>query len=210
MKRIKPVLARNARVAELLQPVAKETIMNATFAALLSTALLTTTGLGQSTILWNESVNGPLSNNGDIPTSLGLISPGTSSILGATEVVLSGNGGATFEDFFTFSIAPSFSATGLAINTDKPVLIWLGNPTFSEVQSYVFNPLNGALLPQLSQTAINPGDYGMYVKVNDFSATGSANYRLDFVVQAIPELGTLWLLLGGLSLVGFRRWRRAH
>jgi len=33
---------------------------------------------------------------------------------------------------------------------------------------------------------------------------------IQFSGQAIPEPGGLWLFLGGLSFIGFWRWRKIH
>ena len=171
-------------------------------------AALAARALGQGTILWDESVNGPLSNDYTQPTHLGTLPWGASSISGVTEFLAFPEGnGALYSDLWLFRVPESSQLSSISFTTDGQVLVWLG-ASFSEQLAYVFNPTNGSLLPQMNLPAASSGTYGMYIKMNEFEATASAQYRLDFVVHTIPEPASLWLLLGGLGWLGFLRWRK--
>ena len=165
------------------------------------------TAFGQGTILWDEGVNGPLSNGGGGQTPLGSLQVGTNSVLGASEFIPDG----IYGDYFTFTVATNNAIAGLRLSANRPVAVWFGSADFSTEYGYVIRPANGDILPQLGLAAINPGAYGAYIKSYDFdSGPSTANYRLDFVAQAVPEPASVWLLLGGLGWLGFRGWRNAR
>jgi hypothetical protein len=172
--------------------------------------LLVSTCFGQGTILWNEGVNGPLSEIGSNPTQLGSLVTGTNTILGATQIEPTGNNWLVHEDIFTFTVANGASLIAVYLTVDKPnVGSWVGDTGFSSQVGYVANSANGDLLLQWSVSALGPGSYGMYLGNYDPQPIASiANYRLDFVVQAVPEPSTVSLLLAGFGLLGLRRWQR--
>lgn len=169
------------------------------------------TAFGQGTILWDETVNGPLSNDGNNPTAFGALQIGTNSLLGATQSQPIGNNWLVFADYFRFSLTgPSFIAQ-ILFSADKRVAVWLGEDNFSAQLGYISNPVSGELLAQMEANSVGTGAVGMYVMNYEFGASHSiAGYRLDFVVQAIPEPASLWLLLGGLGWLGFRGWRKSR
>lgn len=166
--------------------------------------------LGQGTILWDETVNGPLSNDPQNPTVLLLTSAGKNSLLGVTTIEPIGNNYAIYGDYFVLTVPPNSSINAISIQVDRPfVATWLGNQTYSTEQAFVGNPSTGDLLDQWGLISIGSGGYGVYLANHDAGPVISiANYRLDFVVEPIPEPASLWLLLGGLASLAFHRWRK--
>jgi hypothetical protein len=160
---------------------------------------------GQGRILWDESANGPLSNDPDNPTQLGALLGGTNSILGATEYIPNG----IYGDYFTFSVPTATEISKIWLSVDGAVAVWLGNPNFGTEYAHVTNPANGDVFPQWGLNSISTGVYGMYIANYDLSPGPSiANYRLDFFSQNIPEPGTPSLFFVGLGLIGFHCWRK--
>ena len=178
---------------------------------LLLILLSATAAFGQGTILWDESVNGPLSFNYQAPTALGALSYGSNSVFGATEIEPTGPGYFVHDDYFTFTVPNNSSLTAVYIGIDKPsVWTWIGDETFSSELGFIGNPSNGELLSQWTLSSLGPGVYGMYMANHDFQpVTSIANYRLDFFVHAIPEPSTISLWLAGAGLVGFCTWRKS-
>jgi hypothetical protein len=169
---------------------------------------LATAAFGQGTLLWDESVNGPLSNDYTQPTGFGTLGFGTNSVFAKTEFVSSGGGGTIFEDYFTFTIPSSSQISAAWLQTDRPIAAWVGTPDYGSQHGYVINPPNGNLLAQWGLTAIGPGTYGFYFKNYDFAGGSSvSNYRLDFFVQA-PEPGTISLTLLGLGALALVKRRK--
>ena len=172
--------------------------------------LLNVNAHGQGTILWDESVNGPLSQDFSTPTSLSPVQAGTNSIIGKTEVVPVGNNWFGSPDFFTFSVPNNLVVSALFLSIDKPnVSAWIGDVSYANQLALAGSPVSGNLLAQWGLTSIGAGTYGMYMDNHDQQAvTSIASYRLDLFTQAIPEPGTLSLALVGLGVVGIRRWKR--
>ena len=98
------------------------------------------------------------------------------------------------------------------ISVDKPnVWAWLGDSGFSTQLGFVQHSTNGELLQQWALTPLSSGSYAMYLANADHDSDLSiADYRLDFFVQAIPEPGTIWLLVAGAGFAGLRGWRKAQ
>ena len=180
--------------------------MKTTIAILFSVILTTTAAFGQVTILWNESVNGELSQDYSTATTLGTLQLGTNSIIGATEVERTGNNWFEQGDYFTFEVPSNSEITALYIGIDTPnVWTWIGDPTFYSHLAFSGGPSTGDLLPQWGLVSIDFGIYGMYLVNHDHSSSLSiANYQLDFVVELVPEPGTLGLLLLGAGVFTLR------
>lgn len=181
--------------------------MRNTICTVAAFALFGTRVFGQGAILWNESVNGPLSELANSPTPLGSLVNGTNSILGATQVEPTGNDWLIHEDVFTFVVPGNAHVTGVFFTVDKPkVGSWIGDVGYSIPLGSAINSANGDLLPQWGMSLLGPGTYGMYLGNYDPQPSSStANYRLDFVVQNIPEPGAP--TLGALGVAGFAAWR---
>ena len=176
--------------------------------------VLTFAALGQgSTVLWNESVNGPLSNGGATPaTALGSLTLGQNSVIGAVQLIPNGLGGGTLiNDYFTFSVPANTEISSLNLTTDKPLIVWWGNTSFSGEIGSVIDPTAGNILSQMGLISVGPGSYGMYVANYDLDApsVSTANYQLDFSLVAAPEPSTIALgTLGAAALLLFRRRKK--
>lgn len=162
---------------------------------------------GQSTVLWNESINGQLSQFAASPTSLGSLQKGTNSVLSSVEFVPTGGGpgGTLYSDFFTFSAGASTSISGVYLSVDSPIAVWIGDTNFSIELGSVISPASGNLFSQIGVNSVGVGEYGIYVSNYDHGPVRSIiTYRLDFIVQPIPEPITAWLLIVGLVCFGCR------
>ena len=175
-------------------------------------ALLTTRSFGQGTVLWDESVNGPISNSRFEPTSLGTFTLGTNSVLGTTDFQPSPTGGVVNPDYILLTVPSGSQISLLPFSSDRPVAVWLGDPGFGLELGSKINPSNADLLSQFGIGAIGAGSYGFYVMNVDFNGIPSyANYRFDFVVQTVPE-SSAWAfsLLGAAGWLLQNRWRRTR
>jgi hypothetical protein len=186
--------------------------MKKTILTILTGLGLVATGFAQGTILWDESVNGPFSFDYRSPTSLGVMTLGTNTIFGATEIEPTGPNYFVHEDYFSFAVPNNMLITSVYLTINKPnVGTWVGDATFLTQLAFVGNPSSGELLTQWGLTSIGPGTYGMYTANHDAQAfTSIADYRLDFFTQSVPEPSTHLLILAGLGLVGFRGWKMAR
>ena len=164
----------------------------------------------QGTILWDESINGPFSQDSGSPTSLAALTIGTNSIVGMTEIVPTGPSWSLHPDFFKITVPDNYVLTSIFVNLDKPnVWTWIGNQGFVNQLGFSFSPSSGELLAQLGLGSIAASTYGMYLENHDAQTfTSVANYRLDFFVQSIPEPGTLSLFFVGIGFIGFAERRR--
>lgn len=165
---------------------------------------------GQVTILWDESVNGPLSQYFANPTALPQFQLGTNSVIGSTELERMGNNWVGHDDFFTIQVPGGATVSSVMVQVDRPNAgIWLGDQGYASQQAFAANPSIGPLLPQWGIQSIGSGIYGIYVADNDQqSVTTLLNYRLDFFVQAIPEPGVVSFFMICAGVVGFVRWKK--
>ena len=175
-------------------------------------ALRTITSFGQGTVLWDESVNGPISNSRFEPTSLGTFTLGTNSVLGTTDFQPSPTGGGVNPDYISLAIPSGSEISLLPLSTDRPVAVWLGDPGFGLEYGSKIRPASTDLLAQFGISSIGPGSYGLYVINWDAGETPSfAHYRLDFVVQNVPE-PSAWAFsfLGVTGWLLQNRWRQTR
>jgi hypothetical protein len=162
---------------------------------LLSLAIATG-AFGQGRILWDESTNGILSRDYVTATPLGLLSPGSNSVLGLVEATPQGGGWRGDNDHFTFQVPTGFRIDEIHLEVNRQIVAWLGTPDYFEGIGYHFTSATPNILPYLSPTFLAEGTYGMYMANFDLQNFPTvASYRLDFVVTPIPEPST-WALLG--------------
>ena len=165
--------------------------------------------LGQGNILWNEAVNGPLSNSYQIPTPLPSMVSGSNIVLGTTESVPVGGNWLAYDDFILLTIPDDTYVSRFHVSFDHPIAIWLGNATFDEQFGYSVNHTASELLSEWGLSPLAAGQYGVYVKNYDFHPdTSFAYYTLHFVLEPVPEPSTYaLLLLGVVSVACVRRLR---
>lgn len=170
---------------------------------LLALALHSDRAFSQGVILWDESVNGELSQDFTHPTSLTPLLAGTNSVIGATEVVPYGNNWGGYPDYFVIHVPTNLLVTAAYLTIDKPnVSSWIGDPGYSVQLGGIQDATNGDLVTQWGVSSIGPGAYGMYLDNHDHQAVPSvADYRLDLVAQLAPEPGSSSLLLVGAALL---------
>ena len=170
-------------------------------------------------MVWDESVNGDLSNSGLAPTSLTL-NLGSNQILGDT-----GDGGQGVDrDYFTFTLASGQALTSIRLLANTFVS---GSFSFLGIQAgpqvtvapsgaggqlllgwthYSMGDIGSDLLPVITPSgALSPGTYSVWVQ----DTGGPATYGFDFgVTPAVVPLPPSLLLMAS-SLLGlgglFRR-----
>ena len=166
-------------------------------------------GLGQGTILWNETTDGPLSNDYRSPTPFGLFSVGTNSVIGSTEAIPFGASWVVHNDYFTFQIPAGSQVSGAYLIINQQILAWLGTSDFGNEIGHRYTSTTQDLLPFFGGQPLSPNNYGMYLSPDDFQdIPTSVGYRLDLVFSAVPEPGTWALLaLGSALFCSFARRR---
>ena len=178
-----------------------------------SLAYFSASAFGQTTILWNESVNGEISQDFSFPTWLGSLNIGTNSIMGATEVERIGNNWFGQGEYFTYIVPADYEVSGLYIQIDNiNIGTWIGDEGFSRYQlAYSESPSTGEMLSQLGLESIDSGAYGMYLENHNSPTTISiANYQLEFVVEPVPEPSPVGLLLLGAGVFALRSCRQSR
>jgi len=193
--------------------------------------MLLSTGLsvvGAATV-YDEAVNGDLSNNGPTPTSISILA-GSNQIFGTT-----GRAAAIDRDYFTVTIPTGFALTSMTLLPGSTsggisfVGIEAGSvfnipPTASDAVGllgwwhYGPDDINANLLPLMAVpsqgssgfgTSLGAGSYSFWVQ--DFNA-GTFSYGFNLTVgtaaAAVPEPATSSMVIGGIGLFAAALRRR--
>jgi hypothetical protein len=186
-------------------------------------------------VLWNEAVNGDLSNNQAAPNQF-VLPPGVSSIIGTV------TGGTDPQDWVTLTVPPGFALSSLVLasyqSTDTQGFTGVQTGTafvgsVNSAASYLgyahfgtgatngtlppTNLVGSDLLPIMGNTTLAPGSHGFTPPLGSGSYTfliqqlgAATDYRFDYTVSPVPEPGSLGLsALGGVLAVSGWLGRRA-
>jgi hypothetical protein len=169
-------------------------------------------------MIYNESINGDLSGNGLVPTSL-LFGAGSNQVLGAT-----GDPGTGIDrDYFTFFVPEGMVLAGITL---LPNTFVSGSSSFMGMQAgpqLTVTPSGGGaqnligilhydnsmigtnILPTMGITGgLGTGAYSVWVQ----ELGGVVDYGFDFQVAPVPVPGAALLLVSGLAGLAALRRRR--
>ena len=200
---------------------AQHVLLRALAIALL--AGITTTANAQ--VVFDEAIDGDLSDLGPSPTVLGVFGLGTTTIVGTLGPDAGGNGatnGSSDADIFTFTIAPGQVVSSFTTTRSGPGnQSFFGQASSSSIASFTENDTlasaldTGGLFTNAGTTSESlgggvPATFGPGPNTFIFqeTAAGPVNYSISFnVATAVPE-PTSSALFVGLGLAGLARRRR--
>jgi len=157
-----------------------------------------------SAVVYNESVDGPMSSSGTTPTTLNLS-------LGSNTLISSIGGSAQIEYFsFTLSAGQSLTSFKLDSYVSTDAVAWLGikagtdwtigYDTSQMIGNQHFGTANLGN-PLLGISVANPLGAGTYtVRSQQLNSNAISNYQLDLNVIPEPSTASLLLLTLGLRL----------
>jgi hypothetical protein len=185
-------------------------------------ALFSFSLMAPAAVVYNESVQGDLSNNGLAPTAIAFAA-GSNQIFGTT-----GRGMALDRDYFTFTVPTGMQLSSLTVlpgTTVGGAVSFIGleaGPQVTVATSaataagllgwWHYAPGDGNILPNMAApntgssgfAALGSGAYSIWIQ--DFNA-GTFNYGFDFALTPTPEPGSL-CALGLVFLAGLTARRR--
>lgn len=193
-------------------------------------ALLLSAGASHAAVAWDESVQGDLSGNNLAPTLISFAA-GSNQLFGTTGVPTPG--GQIDRDYFTFTVPAGHVLTALTV---LPGNTRVGSGAFIGLMSgsvFTVPPTTFSAEGMLGWTLFGPdqegenilqamtqpdsgssgfelplpaGNYAIWIQE---ASVGTAIYRLDANVSAVPEAPTAAALLGGLALLSVAMRRQA-
>lgn len=183
------------------------------------------------TVVWNETVNGDLSNSGLTATAVSF-GVGSNVVQGTTGHDATG---AIDRDYFTFTIGPNqvLSSLNILAGTQTLGFSFIGLQSGTQVTlatnastaagllgwaHYGSSDIGTNILDNMSVATngssgfsipLGPGSYAVWVQ--EISPGGTVPYAFDFEVASVPEASTWAMMLTGFGLLGlaFRRRRRS-
>ncbi len=178
--------------------------------SLASLAVLAASQSADAAMLWDESIDGDLSNDGLAPTSLTLNS-GSNQILGST-----GDGGQGVDrDYFGFTLPQGQALTSIRLLGNTFVsgsFSFIGIQTGPQVTvspsgaggnlllgwtHYSMGDIGFDILPNITPAgALSPGTYSLWVQ----DTGGPATYGFDFGVTSVVPLPPSILLMASTLL----------
>lgn len=189
-------------------------------------AALLFTAASQAATVWNEETNGDLSGSGLGPTPL-VLSPGSNLLIGTTGRGTSG----VDRDYFVFTLAEGQqldavtlldgnflgqqSLSFIAVQAGPQVTV---SPTGGSATGllgwhhYGPNDLGTDILPLIgfglgATGFLGPLPAGTYAFWIQDTGSGTASYRFDFAITAVPEPAAATLFAVGLLGLALRRRR---
>lgn len=191
-------------------------------------AFAVASGSAHGATAWDESVGGDLSNAGTSPTAITLL-PGSNLLIGNTGRNAQG---AVDRDYFSFTVAEGWQLESLTLIDG----VFLGGQSLSFIgvqagPQVTVNPTGGSAAGLLGWYHYGPNDpgtdilpligfglgaigflgplpAGTYAFWIQDTGSGTAAYRFDFAVTAVPEPAAAWLLAAGLAGLAVLRRRR--
>ncbi len=185
---------------------------------------LTAASAAQAATAYDETISGDLSNIGATPNPL-VFGLGDNQIFGSTG---RSTGGVVDRDYFTFTISSGSALTAIQVLPGTTSIgggsvsfigLQAGNqltvlPTAASAAGLLgwrhYSPadINTDILDDMAipvagssgfSTPLGPGSYSVWIQE---TATGTANYGLNFRVAAVPEPSIWAMMIVGFALVG--------
>jgi hypothetical protein len=160
--------------------------------------LVSFAAMGQGTIMWNEGVNGPLSNITNSPSALSPLVGGSNSIIGS----ITRAGGNLQMDYFTFLVPANIAVQAMWLSSDSAVQVYDGNAGYVNGSTYGILTSGGIS----GSNVLPPGQHWMAALFNGGIAE-TVNYRIDFVTT-VPEPSAWFLSFVGMAVFYLLRRRK--
>ena len=190
--------------------------------ALAALALAPIAAVASADVVYDEAVDGDLSDDPNAPTAISFLSPGTSTVIFTTD------GLGDDRDIFTFNVAEGYQLTGIILDLfatepaanlgfmgfaagdvlgtdplapDPTALLGYALPGASDSGTDFFTQMGQAAGAQGYDGPLGAGDYTFWAQETGPSAD---NWEISFVITPVPGPGAL-ALVAVAGLAGRRR-----